>query len=181
MNLRNGKLTNSAQPIPKRTYNKKMVNVASRGGDQDPPQGSGTVAANSMHVSTSTQEAQDIPASTGSAPVGSSQAAPESTSGATGTLPVSSSTAIPSLTGTGEIPHFAMNAASQMFTPRPSSDLDSWRPNYQYGMPHSYMVGLGGTGPTYTTINPTTFLPNVGLIGRSTQNTGFSAQIPPFT
>src|SRR3954464_12731153 len=94
MNLRNGKLTNNAQPIPKRRYNKKMVNVASGGGDQDPPQGSGTVAANSTHVSTSTQEVQDIPASTGSAPIGSSQAAPESTLGATGTLPVSSSTAI---------------------------------------------------------------------------------------
>src|SRR3954469_20427754 len=56
-----------------------------------------------------------------------------------------------------------------------------WRPNFQYGMPHSYMTGLGGTGHTYTTTNPTTFLPNVGSIGRSGQNTCFSAQVPPFT
>src|SRR4051812_28405420 len=53
--LRNGKLKNSAQPIPKRRYNKKMVVTASAGGDQDPPQGSGSGAANS----TSTQGTRD--------------------------------------------------------------------------------------------------------------------------
>src|SRR4051812_364621 len=177
----NGKLTNSAQPIPKRRYNKKMVNVASGGGDQDPPQGSGTVAENSTHVSTSTQGAQDISVSTGSAPIGSSQAVPENTSGTIGTVPVSGSTTMPSLTSASEIPPFATNAASQLFTPGPSSALECWRPNNPYGMPHSYMVGLRGTRTLYTAPNPMAFFPNVGSIGRSAQNTGFFAQIPPLT
>ncbi|XP_058758287.1 uncharacterized protein LOC131631508 [Vicia villosa] len=181
MNLRNGKLTNNAQPIPKRRYNKKMVNAASGGGDQDPPQGSGTVAANSMHVSTSTQEAQEISGSTGSAPIGSSQAVPENTSGTTGTVLVSCSTTVPPLTGASEIPLFSTNAASQLFTPGPSTAFEGWRPNNPYGMPYSYMAGLRGTGPTYIAPNPTAFSPNVGSIGRSARNTGFSAQIPPLT
>src|SRR4051812_632792 len=112
MNIRNGKLTSSAQLIPKRRYNKKMINVASEGGDQDPPQGSGTVAENTTHVLTFTQGAQDIPGSTGSAAIGSSQAMPENTSGPTGTVPVSNSTSMPPLTGTSEIQRFSTNDAS---------------------------------------------------------------------
>src|SRR3954468_1772656 len=97
MNLRYGKLKNSAQPIPKRRYNKKMVVTASAGGNQDPPQGSGTGAANSAHVSTSTQGAQDIPGLTGSRPMDSSQAIPENNASTTRTNPVSiSATAAPS-------------------------------------------------------------------------------------
>src|SRR4051812_47034728 len=100
MNLRSDKLTNSAQPIPKRRYNNKMVNSTSGRGNQDPPQGSGTVAASTTNVSTSMPEAQEIPTSTGSAAVSSSQAMPENTSMPTGTMPVSSSTVVPPFTGT---------------------------------------------------------------------------------
>src|SRR4051812_36249995 len=112
-----------------------MVSVASAGGDQDPPQGSGTVAAN---VLTSVPETRAIPVSKESDPIGNSQAIPENITGTTGMLPVSSSTAIPSLTGTSEIPHFATNTTSQMFTPRPPPASEMWRAHYQYGMPHSY-------------------------------------------
>src|SRR4051812_20158102 len=102
MNLRNGKLTNSAQPIPKRRYNKKMVVTASAGGDQDPPQGSGTGAVNSAHVSTSTQGAQDIPGPTGSRPMDISQAIHENNASTIGTNPVSiSATAPPSSSASG--------------------------------------------------------------------------------
>src|SRR3954471_7081550 len=62
MNLRNGKLTNSAQPVPKRRYNKKMAVTASAGGDQDPSQGTGSGAANSN----STQGTRDTTGPNGS-------------------------------------------------------------------------------------------------------------------
>src|SRR4051812_12040037 len=97
MNLRNGKLTNSAKPIPKRRYNKRMVVTASAGGDQDPPQGSGTRAENSTHVSTSTQGTQEIPGPTGSRPMESSQAIPENNTSTTRTNPISISTTAPHL------------------------------------------------------------------------------------
>src|SRR4051812_39797921 len=114
MNLRSGKLTNSEKPIPKRRYNKKMVNSTSGGGNQDPSQGSGTVAANTTNVSTSMPESQEIPTSTGSAAVSSSQAMPENTSGPTWTISVSSSTTVPPFTGTTKMPHFSTNFTSQL-------------------------------------------------------------------
>src|SRR3954465_2971243 len=95
MNLRNGKLTNSANPVTKRRYNKKMVVAASAGGEENPPQGSGTATSNATNVSTSTQGAQAVPVSTGSEPVGSSQAMIGNTSTSTGTNPVSVSTTAP--------------------------------------------------------------------------------------
>src|SRR3954470_6904457 len=75
MNLRNGKLKNSAQPIPKRRYNRKMAVTASAGGDQDPPQGSGSGAANS----TSSQGTQNTTGPNGSRPADNSQTTPENT------------------------------------------------------------------------------------------------------
>jgi hypothetical protein len=52
-----------------------MVVTASAGGNQDPPQGSGSGAANS----TSTQEARDATGPNGSRPADNSQTAPENT------------------------------------------------------------------------------------------------------
>src|SRR3954463_4964325 len=75
MNLRNGKLKNSAQPIPKRRYNRKMAVTASAGGDQDPPQVSGSEAANS----TSSQGTQNTTGPNGSRPADNSQTTPENT------------------------------------------------------------------------------------------------------
>src|SRR4051812_14676370 len=181
MNLRNGKLTNSAKPVPKRRYNKKMVVAASAGGEEDPPQGSGTVAPNATNVSTSTKGAQAIPVSTGSEPAGSSQAMIENTSTSTGTIPISVSTTAPPFAGTSEIPPVSTNSANHLSTPGPSFAVDGWRQNMPYGMPYSYMAGLRGTGPTYTTTNQTAFSPNMGSVGRSAHNTGLSAQIPPMT
>src|SRR3954468_13903031 len=127
MNLRNGKLKNSAQPIPKQRYNKKMVVTTSAGGDQDPPQRSGTGAANSTHVSTSTQGAQDIPGPTGSRPMDSSQAIPENNAATTGTIPVSVSTTAPPSSSASEMQLVSTNAANQLFTP--GSSAFEWRPN----------------------------------------------------
>src|SRR3954467_1881916 len=69
MNLRNGKLTNSAQPVPKRRYNKKMAVTASAGGDRDPSQGTGSGAANSN----STQGTRDTTGPNGSRPADNSR------------------------------------------------------------------------------------------------------------
>src|SRR3954469_5368377 len=99
MNLRNGKLKNNAQPIPKRRYNKKMVVTASAGGDQDPPQGSGSGAANS----TSTQGTRNTTGPNGSRPADNSQAMPENNTGPSGTVPVSVSTTAPSSTSAEDV------------------------------------------------------------------------------
>src|SRR3954469_6589239 len=112
MNLRNGKLTNSAKPVPRRRYNKKMVVVASAGGEENPPQGSGTAASNATNVSTSTQGAQAIPVSTGSEPAGSLQAMIGNTSTSTGTIPISVSTTAPPSVSASEIPPVSTNAAN---------------------------------------------------------------------
>src|SRR3954469_21632328 len=151
MNLRNGKLTNSAKPVPRRRYNKKMVVVASAGGEENPPQGSGTAASNATNVSTSTQGAQAIPVSTGSEPAGSLQAMIGNTSTSIGTVPISVSTTAPPSVSASEIP---TNAANHLSTPGPSFTVDGWRPNMSYGMPYSYMAGLQRAGPTYATTNP---------------------------
>src|SRR3954467_12809402 len=176
MKLRNGKLTNSAQPIPKRRYNKKMVVTTSAGGDQDPPQGSGSGAANS----TSTQGARDIPGPNGSKPADNSQAMPENNTGPSGTIPVLVSTTAPSSTSAEEMPLSSTNAANNLFNQGSNSAFE-WRPNYPYGIPYPFGTGVRGAGPTYATTNNATFSPNVGSVGRSAHNTGFSAQIPNFT
>src|SRR3954471_15116099 len=145
-----------------------MVATASAGGDQDPPQGSGTGAENSTHVSTSTQGAQEIPGPTGSRSMDSSQVIPENNTSTTGTNPVSISTTAPSSLNAGGMQFASTNAGNQLFTP--GSSVFEWRTNSQYGMPNPYMTGTRGAGPTYT-INPTAFSPNVGSVGRSAQNT----------
>src|SRR4051812_17725807 len=176
MNLRNGKLKNSAQPIPKRRYNKKMAATASAGGDRDPPQGSGSRAANS----TSTQGARDILGPNGLRPADNSQAMPENNTGPSGTIPVSVSTTAPSSTSAEEMPLSSTNAANNLFSQGSNSAFE-WRPNYPYGMPYPFGTGVRGARPTYATTNNATFSPNVGSVGRSAHNTGFSAQIPNFT
>src|SRR3954462_157604 len=130
MNLRNGKLTNSAQPFPKRRYNKKMAVTTSAGGDQDPPQGSGSGAANS----TSTQGARDIPGPNGSRPADNSQAMYENNTGPSETIQVSVSTTAPSSTSAEEIQLSSTNATNNLFNQGSNSAFE-WRPNYQYGMP----------------------------------------------
>src|SRR4051812_22105872 len=114
-----------------------MVVTASAGGDQDPPQGSGIRAANSVHVSTSTQEARDTPGPNGSRPTDSSQAIPENNIEPSGTIPVSVSTTAPASTSANEIPLFSTNAANNLFNPGWSSVFE-WRPNYPYGIPYPY-------------------------------------------
>ncbi|XP_058726349.1 flocculation protein FLO11-like [Vicia villosa] len=94
------------------------------------------------------------------------------------TNPVSISTTAPSSSNASEMQFASTNAGSQLFTP--GSSAFEWRTNNPYGMPNPYMTGTRGAGPTYNT-NTTTFLPNVGSVGRSAQTTGFSAQIPNFT
>src|SRR4051812_1759286 len=98
-----------------------MVVTASAGGDQDPPQGSGTGVINSTHVSTSTQGAHEIPGSTGSRPMDSSQAVPENNTSTTGTNPVSISTITPSSSNASGMQFASTNAGSQLFTPGSSA------------------------------------------------------------
>src|SRR3954464_5525113 len=162
MNLRNGKLKNSAQPIPKRRYNKKMVVTASAGGDQDPPQGSGSGAANS----TSTQGTRDTTGPNGSRPADNSQAMPENNTGPSGTIPVSVSTTAPSSTSAEDVPFSSTNAANNLFGQGTNSAFE-WRPNNPYGMPYQYGTCVRGAGPIYAPTNNATFSPNVSSVGRS--------------
>src|SRR3954464_5492669 len=174
MNLRNGKLKNSAQPIPKRRYNKKMIVTASAGGEQDPPQGSGSGAANS----TSTQGTRDTTDPNGSRPADNSQAMPENNTGPSGTIPVSMSTTAPSSTSAEDIPFSSTNAANNLFGQGTNSTFE-WRPNNPYGMPYQYGTGVRGARPIYAPTNNATFSPNVSSVGRSARNTSFSTQVPP--
>ncbi|XP_058725938.1 uncharacterized protein LOC131597248 [Vicia villosa] len=166
-----------------------MVNSTSEHGGQDPPQGSGRVAANTTNVSTSMTESQAIPTSTGSTAVSSSQIMLVSTSMtmSTWTMPTISSTTTPPFVSTTEIPSstqaalFSTNFTSQVppFTPRPTG-FKGFRPlrEQPYGMPSSYMIGFQSGAPTYTQPATATFSPNAGSIGRSAQNQGPSNQMP---
>ena len=62
MILRSGRIANNSQPITKRKNAKKMVNTTSQG-EQFPPQGTDTIRANSIDVSTEIPSAQAIPTS----------------------------------------------------------------------------------------------------------------------
>src|SRR3954466_14667571 len=176
MNLRNGKLKNSAQPIPKRRYNRKMAVTASAGGDQDPPQGSGSGAGNS----TSSQGAQNTTGPNGSRPTDNSQAMPENTTGLSGTVPVSASTTAPSSTSAEDVLCPLTNAANNSFGQGTNSAFE-WRPNSTYGMPYPYGTDIRGARPVNASTNNATFSPNVSSVGRSARNTSFSTQIPHFT
>src|SRR3954470_17032800 len=176
MNLRNGKLKNSAQPIPKRRYNKKMVVAASVGGGQDPPQGSGSGAANS----TSSQGTQNTTGPNGSRPADNSQAMPENTTGPLGTVPVSVSTTAPSSTSAEDVLFPLTNAANNSFGQGTNSGFE-WRPNSMYGMPYPFGTDIRGARPVNASTNNATFSPNVSSVGRSARNTSFSTQIPNFT
>src|SRR4051812_35862363 len=98
MNLRSGKTTNDNQPMPKRKYNREMVNSTSDQGGQNPPQGSGTVVANSL---TSMSRSQAIPTSTG--PVATNTSMPTTT----GTIPTVTSTTTLPFVSTREMPQNA--------------------------------------------------------------------------
>src|SRR3954469_5747138 len=176
MNLRNGKLKNSAQPIPKRRYNKKMVVTASAGGDRDPPQDSGSGAANS----TSTQGTRDATGPNGSRPADNSQAMPENNTGPSGTIPVSVSTTAPLSTSAEDVLFPSTNATNNLFGQGTNSAFE-WRPNSTYGMPYPFGTGIRGAGPIYVPTNNATFSPNVSSVGRSARNTSFSTQVPHFT
>src|SRR3954462_6637515 len=178
MNLRNGKLKDSAQPIPKRRYNRKMAVTASEGGDQDPPQGSGSGAGNS----TSSQGAQNTTGPNGSRPADNSQAVPENTTGLSGTVPVSASTTAPSSTSAEDVLCPLTNAANNSFGQGTNSGFE-WRPNSPYGMPYPFPFGtdVRGARPINASTNNTTFSQNASSVGRSGRNTNFSTQIPNFT
>src|SRR3954466_4007457 len=139
MNLRNGTLTNSAQSILKRRYNKKMVVTASAGGDQDPPQGLGPGAANS----TSTQGTRDTTGPNGSRPADNSQTMPENNTGPSGTTPVSVSTTAPSSTSAEDVLFSSTNAANNLSGQGTNSTFE-WRPNSSYGMPYPYGTRVRG-------------------------------------
>src|SRR3954462_15948665 len=156
MNLRNGKLKNSAQPIPKRRYNKKMAATASAGGDRDPPQGSGSGAANS----TSTQGTRNKTGPNGSRPADNSQAMPANTTGPSGTVPVSASTTTPSSTSAKDVLFLLTNAANYSFGQGTNSAFE-WRPNSTYGMPYPYGTDIRGARPINASTNNATFSPNI--------------------
>src|SRR4051812_24336683 len=176
MNLRNGKLKNSAQPIPKRRYNRKMAVTASAGGDQDPPQVSGSGAANS----TSSQGTHNTTGPNGSRPADNSQTTPENTTGHSGTVPVSASITAPSSTSADDVLYPLTNATNNTFGQGTSSGFE-WRPNSQYGMPYPFGPDVRGARPINASTNNTTFSPSVSSMGRSARNTNFSTQIPHFT
>src|SRR3954462_10039196 len=176
MNLRNGKLKDSAQPIPKRRYNRKMAVTASAGGDQDPPQGSGSGAANS----TSSQGTQNTKGPNGSRTEDNSQTTPENTTGHAGTAPVSASIIAPSSTSADDVLYPLTNAANNTFCQGTNSGFE-WRSNSHYGMPFPFGPDIRGARPINASTNNTTFSPNVSSVGRSGRNTNFSTQIPNFT
>src|SRR4051812_17628427 len=165
MNLRNGKLKNSAQPIPKRRYNRKMAVTASAGGDQDPPQGSGSGAANS----TSSQGTQNTTGPNGSRPADNSQTTPENTTGHSGTVQVSASITAPSSTSADDVLYPLTNAANNTFGQGTNSGFE-WRPNSQYGMPYPFGPDVRGARPINASTNNTIFSPNASSVGRSASN-----------
>src|SRR3954464_1024426 len=177
MNLRNSKLTNSAQPVPKRRYNKKMAVTASAGGDQDPSRGTGSGAANSN----STQGTRDTTGPNGSRPADNSQSVPENNTGLSGTLPVSVSTTAPSTTSADEILPFPSTNAANNLSSQGTNSTFEWRPNTSFGMPFPFGSGPRGAGPTPVPTNNATFSPNMGSASRSTYNAGFSTQVPLYT
>ena len=114
MILRSGRIANNSQPITNRKNAKKMVNTTSQG-EQFPPQGTSTIGANSIDVSTEIPNAQAIPTS--------------------GSMALNNSTTMPIMSSVADI--------SANSTPRPPG-FENFRPlrEYPYGMPSTAMAGL---------------------------------------
>ncbi|KAI5419770.1 hypothetical protein KIW84_043798 [Lathyrus oleraceus] len=136
-----------------------MVNTTSQG-EQFSPQGTGTIRANSINVSTEIPNAQAIPTS--------------------GSMALHNSTVMPIISGATETPAVS--------TPRPPG-FEIFRPvrDYPYGMPSTAMAELQKNSSIYTQPHNTVISPiqnsgsGMNHVGRNNQSQGIPTLLPTLT